>query len=271
MIKGGHALEMAHHVSALIFDKTGTLTEGNLRVTDTIILSPSLSEKKFYQLLGSAEMGSNHPIARSIVDHAQSLSCNLSQPEESTTIPGMGIQCIIQQKSFLAGNQKLLETNNIPLNDSIESELAQLEEQCKTVIFASYNDELLGLVAIADNIKPEAFSTVKELKKRNIDVWMVTGDNKHTAAAVAHEVGITQIYAQVLPEQKVDKVLQLQRRGFKVAMVGDGINDSPSLATADIGIAIGAGTVCFFSSSSFFFLLILNSYGTRISPLNLLI
>ena len=234
---------MAHHINAVIFDKTGTLTEGNLRVTDTIILSPSLSEQKFYSLLGSAEMGSNHPIARSIVEHAQSL-CSLSQPEESTTVPGMGINCTINNLTFLAGNEKLLEAHNISISETIQSELAQLEEQCKTVIFAAYDDELLGLVAIADNIKPEAFATVKELKNRNIDVWMVTGDNKHTAAAVAREIGITQIYAQVLPEQKVDKVLQLQRRGFKVAMIGDGINDSPSLATADIGIAIGAGTVC---------------------------
>ncbi|MCR9066996.1 MAG: HAD-IC family P-type ATPase, partial [Cytophagales bacterium] len=193
LIKGGHALEMAHHVSALIFDKTGTLTEGLLRVTDTVILSPKVSEIEFYTMLGSAEMGSIHPIARAIVEYAQSISCNLSQPQDSQTTAGMGIQCTINNSLFLAGNRKLLDMHNVAVSAQIEAELTELEEQCKTVIFAAHGDELLGLVAIADSIKPEAFSTVQELKRRKIDVWMVTGDNKHTAAAVAARVGITQI------------------------------------------------------------------------------
>jgi len=242
LIKGGQALETSHSINAILFDKTGTLTEGLLRVTDTVLATNHTSEIEFYNLLGSAELGSIHPIARSIVEYAESIGCKLTQPENCTAIPGMGIQCTIKGQDFFAGNSLLLKNNGIEVEDEYETEITNLEKQCKTVIMIAYKNEFLGLVAIADNIKPEAAATVIELQKRNIDVWMVTGDNKHTAKAVAEKIGITQVYSQVLPDQKVDKVRQLQNRGKIVAMVGDGINDSPSLATADIGIAIGAGT-----------------------------
>jgi len=242
LIKGGHALEITHKISAVIFDKTGTLTEGHLRVTDTVLYPSRLSEKEFYTLLGSTEMGSVHPIARAIVEHAQAISCELHPPTDCQDRPGMGVESVLQGRTYYVGNQALLASVNIPVGEEMEADILSLEKQCRTVILMATEGEVLGLVAIADNIKPEASAVVKELQRRGIDVWMVTGDNKHTAQAVAQSVGITQVYSQVLPDQKVDKVRQLQGRGACVAMVGDGINDSPSLATADIGIAIGAGT-----------------------------
>merc|ERR1712151_15966 len=242
LIKGGHALEITHKISAVIFDKTGTLTEGRLRVTDTILYPSHLSEKQFYTLLGSTEMGSVHPIARAIVEHAQGISCELHPPTDCLDRPGMGVESILQGQTYYVGNQALLRSADITVDEEMEADIITLEKQCKTVILMATQGEILGLVAIADNIKAEASAVVKELQRREIDVWMVTGDNKHTAQAVAQSVGITQVYSQVLPDQKVDKVRQLQGRGACVAMVGDGINDSPSLATADIGMAIGAGT-----------------------------
>ena len=225
-------------------DKTGTLTEGKLRVTDTILCDPSRwSEKEFYSRLGATEMGSVHPIARAIVEYAQSIGCELQSPEDSQDHSGMGVESVVQGVTFFVGNRALMEHAHIPVHGEMESEITTLEKQCKTVILMASGDQIHGLVAIADNIKPEASAVVQELQRRQIDVWMVTGDNKHTAQAVAESVGITQVYSEVLPAQKVDKVRQLQGRGACVGMVGDGINDSPSLATADVGIAIGAGTV----------------------------
>jgi P-type Cu+ transporter len=194
-------------------------------------------------MLGSAELGSIHPIAKSIVDHAQGISCKLSQPDECKDLPGLGVECILEGKILFIGNRALIESRSIPISGEIDTEITTLEMQCKTVVLAANETEILGICAIADNIKAEAKATITELKRRKIEIWMVTGDNKHTARAVAQAVGIENVYAQVLPDQKVDKVRQLQNRGAKVAMVGDGVNDSPSLATADIGIAIGAGTV----------------------------
>jgi len=242
LIKGGFTLEMACKINAIIFDKTGTLTEGKLRVTDTVLVKQGLSTEELYHLLASAESSSEHPIAKSIVDSARMMSARIVTPTEFESVTGMGVVCRVEGRRVLAGNQKLLAQESVEVPVDVLQELRELEEECKTVILVADEREVLGMAVIQDSVKKEAFCTVRELQRRGVDVWMVTGDNRYTAAAVAASVGITQVFAEVLPTQKVDKVKQLQSRGMVVAMVGDGINDSPALATADVGIAIGAGT-----------------------------
>jgi P-type Cu+ transporter len=242
LIKGGKALELACKVTAVIFDKTGTLTEGKLQIDQTIIYDAEMNEEQFFSLLGSVERGNNHPIAQCLVAHAETLQCTFVQPLDSQNLPGYGIQCSIGEKRVFCGNQKLLEQNSVLISDAILKEMQLIEQQGKTVIILAIENSIVGLVSICDSIKLEALCTVKELQARGIEVWMVTGDNRFTAHSVAASLGIENVFAEVIPDQKLDKVRQLQSRGHVVAMVGDGINDSPALATADIGIAIGTGT-----------------------------
>jgi len=242
LIKGGHALEAVHKINAIIFDKTGTLTEGKLRVTDTVIFDKRMTPMEFYSLMAGAEMGSVHPIALSIVDYAKQINAKPCVTTENQTFVACGITCMVKDKQLVVGNTRMFERVEIEIPSEFRAHILEFERQCKTVILGAYDREIIGLVAIADNIKPESLATVRELQRRGIEVWMVTGDNYHTATAVAAEVGISQVFSQVLPEQKVEKVQELQQRGFNVAMIGDGINDSPALATADVGIAIGSGT-----------------------------
>jgi Cu+-exporting ATPase len=253
LIKGGAHLEMAHKISAVIFDKTGTLTTGKPVVTEYTTFSRFPDKNRVLQLVASAEASSEHPLASAVVTFA-TVSQNvkiLHQPREFTAVVGQGVKALVDGEDVMIGNRKFMEENNMPMTTisenpdhaaQIEQKLEKFESEGKTVILFAINNDLAGYMAIADQIKPEALATVRALKRMNILAWMVTGDNRRTAHAIAKQVGIDHVFAEVLPSQKSKKVHELRSTGHVVAMVGDGINDSPALAEADVGIAIGAGT-----------------------------
>lgn len=253
LIKGGGHLEMAHKISAVIFDKTGTLTSGKPVVTEFSTFSKFPDKNRVLQLVASAEASSEHPLASAVVNFA-AVSQNvkiLHQPQEFTAVVGQGVKALVDGEDLMIGSRGWMEENHILLSsisDSpekvqiVDEKLKQLEQDGKTVILFSIGNELAGYMAIADQIKPEALATVRALKKMGIISWMVTGDNRRTAHAIAKQVGIEHVFAEVLPAHKSKKVHDLRSGGHIVAMVGDGINDSPALAEADVGIAIGAGT-----------------------------
>lgn len=249
LIKGGAHLEMAHKVSAVIFDKTGTLTTGKPVVTEFSTFLKHPDKNRVLQLVASAEASSEHPLASAVVNFA-TVSQNvkiLHQPQEFTALVGQGVKAIVDGDDVMIGSPVWMEENELFLKDlpdatAVDNRIKTLEEEGKTVVLFAINHKLAGYLAIADQIKPEALATVRALKKMGILAWMVTGDNKRTAHAIAKQVGIEHIFAEVLPSQKSKKVNELQSAGHVVAMVGDGINDSPALAESDVGIAIGAGT-----------------------------
>eukprot|EP00026_Physarum_polycephalum_P002085 Phypoly_transcript_02089.p1 GENE.Phypoly_transcript_02089~~Phypoly_transcript_02089.p1 ORF type:complete len:954 (+),score=145.65 Phypoly_transcript_02089:41-2902(+) len=254
LIKGGGHLETAHKVSAIIFDKTGTLTSGKPAVTEYTTFAKFPDKNRVLQLVASAEASSEHPLASAVVNFA-TISQNvkiLHQPQEFTAVVGQGVKALVDGEDLMIGSRGWMEENHVLLKSIapdqedkvqiVDSHLKQLEEEGKTVILFAINNELAGYMAIADQIKPEALATIRALKKMGVLSWMVTGDNRRTANAIAAQVGIEHIFAEVLPSQKSKKVLELRKAGHVVAMVGDGINDSPALAEADVGIAIGAGT-----------------------------
>ncbi len=243
MIKGGRALEIAHRVNAVMFDKTGTLTIGKAQLTDFKIYSSKISNNEFFRVVGSAEKASEHTIAKAIVSFATDvMKVSVSDPTSSETIPGSGLVANIGGQNVIIGNRGLMKMKNISVTQEAENLLSEYELEGKTAMIVAIDGNLSGLLAVIDTPKPEAANTVAALERMGIEVWMVTGDNKKTAEVVAKQVGITNIMAEVLPEQKNSHVRELQRQNKIVAMVGDGINDSPALAAADVGIAIGAGT-----------------------------
>lgn len=245
LIKGGKALEAASKVKAVLFDKTGTLTRGKPVVTDTRVVSASpLDEKTFYALVGAAESGSEHPLARAIVNHAKETLFieQLSQPREFVATAGQGLRCSVGEHVVMIGNRTWMRTCSVLVSSDVEQQLAAFEEQAKTAVLCAIDGNMAGIVAIADEAKPESRAVVEYLTRHGVSVWMVTGDNRRTANAIAKTLGIEQVFSEVLPGDKAAKVKELQDRGFSVAMVGDGINDSPALVQADIGIAIGSGT-----------------------------
>src|SRR3989344_9558869 len=239
LIRGGEPLEAANKINAIIFDKTGTLTKGKPEVTDIIPLHGSQDE--LLQLAASLEQGSEHPLAESIVNHAKKQELALSAVEGFKAIPGHGIEASIKGKKYFLGNRKLMEKFQIAVQE-IEEKLAALEEQGKTAMMLADEKHVLGIVAVADTVKETSREAIERLRKMGIEVYMITGDNKRTAAAIARNLGIQNVLAEVLPEQKASEVKKLQEQGKRVAMVGDGINDSPALAQADLGIAMGSGT-----------------------------
>lgn len=197
-------------------------------------------------MIATAEKGSEHPIAKAIVHHAEEkFSLQLPTPERCEVKAGEGILCVVHRATVLVGNRMFMANNQIGINEYVEESIASLEREGKTVSIVAIDNALVGLIAVADHVKEEAKATVAALRKMGIQSWMITGDNKITAAAIAKEVGITNVFAEVLPSQKAKKVRELKEKGFIVAMVGDGINDSVALAESDVGIAIGAGTVSF--------------------------
>lgn len=244
LIKGGEALEMAHQVRAVVFDKTGTLTNGTPVVTDILSFS-KLSSQEILSLSASVEKKSEHSLAEAIVLHAKKHDARLLDIQDFRAIAGRGVSAMIHGSHVLFGNQKLLRENNIDLLD-VETRVADLERQGKTVMFLSKDRNLVGLVAVADTIKPNASLAISRLKDVGVSAYLITGDNKRTALAIAREAGIPEknVFAEVLPHEKAEYVKRLQSSGkkSKVAMVGDGINDAPALAQADIGIAMGSGT-----------------------------
>ncbi|MGG3622144.1 heavy metal translocating P-type ATPase [Bacillus gobiensis] len=240
LFKGGEHLETTHRLDTVILDKTGTVTNGKPTLTD-VILSNGSEEMEFLKLVGAAERNSEHPLAEAIVEGIKEKGIELETSEHFEAIPGFGIESKVEGKSLLIGTRRLMEKNNINVGDIMPT-MENLEKQGKTAMLVAIDLQFAGLIAVADTIKETSQKAIERLKKMGLEVVMITGDNKQTAQAIANEVGIDHVIAEVLPEGKAEEVKKLQKAGKKVAMVGDGINDAPALATADIGMAIGTGT-----------------------------
>ncbi|MCR4435235.1 MAG: heavy metal translocating P-type ATPase [Clostridiales bacterium] len=240
LIKGGEALETAHKVNMIVFDKTGTITEGKPKVTD-IIPFGSIGEEALLQLAASAEKGSEHPLGEAIVRAAAERNMSLIKPDSFEAIPGQGIRAVMDGTEHLLGNRTFMESSGISLKNC-EAISHRLASQGKTPMYAARNGELAGIIAVADVVKESSGKAFEKLHQMGIQVAMLTGDNRRTAEAIASQVGIDRVLAEVLPGDKADEIKKLQKDGYKVAMVGDGINDAPALAQADVGIAIGSGT-----------------------------
>ena len=241
LIKSGTALESAHTIQTVVFDKTGTITEGKPKVTDIVVISKEISEEYLLQIAASAEKGSEHPLGEAIVRDAEEKKLGLKKTEDFRAIPGYGIKVKIDNNNILLGNKKLMENSNISLSDC-EEVSNKLSEEGKTPMYIVLEEKLIGIIAVADTVKKNSKKAIEKLHNMGIEVAMITGDNKRTAKAIAKLVGIDIILAEVMPKDKASEVKKLQEEGKKVAMVGDGINDAPALAQADIGIAIGSGT-----------------------------
>ena len=241
LYKNATALERASKIQVVIFDKTGTLTVGQPRVVDVITAGNLVSEPDLIRLVAAAEQSSEHPLAQAMVDYAKEQDLTLPTSSNFSAIPGHGLMATVEGHRLLVGNRKLMRDRDIDLGE-LEAKASTLEGAGRTVVHAAVDGKAAGLIAIADAIRPTSSLAVKELRKLGIQVAMLSGDNRATAERIASEIGIDTVFAEVLPEQKVDKVRELQSQGKLVAMVGDGINDAPALAQADIGIAIGAGS-----------------------------
>ena len=239
LIKGGEALETAHKVDTVVLDKTGTVTEGEPKVTD-ILTSGIMSESELLQISASAERGSEHPLGEAIIREAANRGLSLREGEDFQAVPGHGIQVTVQGRKVLLGNRKLMTDRNTEL--FLEEEAERLAQEGKTPMFVAVDGKVAGIIAVADTVKPSSKKAVEELHALGIETVMITGDNKRTAQAVAKQIGIDRVLAEVLPEDKANEIKKLRAEGKKTAMVGDGINDAPALAQADIGIAIGSGT-----------------------------
>jgi P-type Cu+ transporter len=242
LFKGGEYLEIAKKVTTIVFDKTGTLTKGKPSVTDIIELSNELSETELLRLAAIAESGSEHPLGQAVVNYAKEKGIVVPNPDSFEAISGHGLKARYADHTILIGNRKLMDDGHIPVTETIDSRLKDLEIEGKTAVLVAIDDKLAGIIGIADTIKENAKETIDSLKSMGIEVVMLTGDNERTAKAVASKLGISRVIAQVLPQQKEEVISKLKAEGKVVAMVGDGINDAPALATADLGIAIGSGT-----------------------------
>jgi len=240
LLRGGEYVEKARKLKTAVFDKTGTLTKGDPSVTDVVPYG-NYKEKDVLEFAAIAEKGSEHLLAEAIVNAAQQSGFNIPDVESFEAIPGHGVQCTYKKKKILLGNRKLMRQNRIPI-EQLENNLQKLEEQGKTAMILAVNGKPAGIVAAMDTPKENAIKAIKKLKGMGLEVAMLTGDNERTANAIAKQLGIDHVIANVLPWEKVDVIKKLQRQGKTVAMVGDGINDAPALAQADIGIAIGSGT-----------------------------
>ncbi|MEK9153670.1 MAG: heavy metal translocating P-type ATPase, partial [Patescibacteria group bacterium] len=241
LIKGGEPLEAACKVKAIVFDKTGTLTKGKPEVTDVVGVALA-DEDEVISIAASLEKLSEHPLAEAIVKYAQEESIALNEAINFKAIPGHGVEGIISNNKYYLGNRKLITDVALLKTEGIERKMKRLEEEGKTVMVLASTQEILGLVAVADTIKETSAETVAVLQKRGVAVYMITGDNQTTAKAIAKQAGIKNVLAEVLPQDKANEIKKLQDTGIKVAMVGDGINDAPALAQADLGIAMGSGT-----------------------------
>lgn len=240
LIKGGEALETTHKIKTIVFDKTGTITEGRPEVTD-IATTEIIERNKLLEIAAAAERGSEHPLGEAIVRGAEKENLENLKVDKFNAIPGQGIEVEIEGKNVLLGNRKLMTERNINMA-SLETESDRLASEGKTPMYAAIDNQLAGIIAVADIVKESSAKAIKKLHEMGIEVAMITGDNRKTAEAIAKQVGIDRVLAEVLPQDKANEVKKLQAEGKKVAMVGDGINDAPALAQADIGIAIGSGT-----------------------------
>ena len=239
LIRSAEALERAHKIRVVILDKTGTLTLGKPSVTD--VVSPEMEARELLRLAASVERGSEHPLGEAIVAAALEQGLSLEETKDFSAIPGHGVEARVNGLSLLLGNLSLMKERGLSMN-GLEEKSVELSTQGKTPMFVATNGQVSGIIAVADTLKPESKEAVKALQGLGLDVIMLTGDNRRTAQAMAREAGIEHILAEVMPQDKASQVKALQEEGKTVAMVGDGINDAPALAQADIGIAIGTGT-----------------------------
>lgn len=242
LIKGGDSLESAHKITTVAFDKTGTITNGKPIVTDLYIVDNNFSKEEIISFISSAESNSEHPLADSIVEYAKENNIAIENPDSFKSITGKGIEANISGNKVLLGNKKLLESNSIKIESDLLEKSEKLASQGKTPMYISINQNATAIVAVADTIKDSSKETIEKLHSMGIKVAMITGDNEKTAKAIAKEVGIDIVKADVLPSEKSKVIKDLQSSDEFVAMVGDGINDSPALAQANVGIAIGNGT-----------------------------
>ncbi|MBE7150185.1 copper-translocating P-type ATPase [Bacillus mycoides] len=240
LFKGGEHLEATHRLDTVILDKTGTVTNGKPVLTD-VIVADGFHEEEILRLVGAAEKNSEHPLAEAIVEGIKEKGIDIPSSETFEAIPGFGIESVVEGKQLLIGTRRLMLKFNIDIEE-ISKSMEELEREGKTAMLIAIDKEYAGIVAVADTVKDTSKAAIARLKKMGLDVVMITGDNTQTAQAIAKQVGIDHVIAEVLPEGKAEEVKKLQASGKKVAMVGDGINDAPALATADIGMAIGTGT-----------------------------
>ncbi len=244
LIKGGEALENAHKMDTVVFDKTGTLTEGEPSLTDVVVQSssaPIMQENEVLRYAAIAEKGSEHPLGEAIVKGSKGRGIEIPDADDFKAIPGKGVEAHFEGKRILLGTRRLMESENIATG-ALEERLTQLENDGKTAMIVAIDDQAVGIVAVADTITEYAPGAIRQLNDLGIEVVMITGDNRRTAEAIARSLGIRQVLAEVLPQDKASEIERLQQEGKKVGMVGDGINDAPALTQADIGIAIGSGT-----------------------------
>jgi Cu+-exporting ATPase len=240
LIKGGEYLETAHKLQVIVFDKTGTLTRGKPSVTD-VMAESNHTELEVLQLAASAERGSEHPLGRAVIQAAEEKHISIPDASSFKAVPGQGVVAEYANRTTILGNRKLMTQYNVDLS-SVEAGVSKLEEEGKTVMILANDKKPLGVIGLADTLKDDSAETIIELKRMKIEVVMLTGDNMRTAKAMAAKLGIDRVVADVLPEEKEKVIKGLQNEGRVVAMVGDGINDAPALAAADVGIAIGSGT-----------------------------
>ncbi|MDO9574609.1 MAG: heavy metal translocating P-type ATPase, partial [Candidatus Contubernalis sp.] len=227
-------------IDTVVFDKTGTLTRGEPSLTDVVAFGEG--EEDILRLAGSVEYGSEHPIGQALVTGAREKGIILDSTEAFEAVSGMGVKARVNGREVLLGNPKLLSSAGISLEDRMKEEVYRLENEGKTVVYLAVEGKPAGILAVADTLKDDAQWAVKYLKEKGLETVMLTGDNQRTASAIAAQVGIDRVLSEVLPDEKEAEIRRLQEEGRKVAMVGDGINDAPALAQADVGIAIGTGT-----------------------------
>ena len=241
LIRKGAAIQTMKDVTTIILDKTGTITEGKPGVTDVLAFD-GYDEQQVVQYAASLESSSEHPLGQAIVEYAKSVNGQLDTPEEFEAVTGRGVKGILHEKQVLVGTEKLMREHGIELGDDILEQKSKLEEQAKTAMLVAIDSQIVGTIAVADKVKQDSLNAITALKKLGLEPVMITGDNERTAKAIAHEVGIDRVLANVLPDDKANEVKRLQEQGEVVAMVGDGINDAPALTQAQVGIAIGTGT-----------------------------
>ena len=232
--RDGEAIQTMKDIDTLVLDKTGTITQGEPEVTDIE------GSDEVLKLAASVEKGSEHPLGQAIIQKAEKEDIQLSDPESFESFTGKGVKATVDGREILVGNKKLMDEQNISINHGEEA--SSFEAQGKTAMYVADNEKVLGIIAVADTLKEDSKDSIEELKDRGLEIWMLTGDNQRTAEAIAEEVGIENVMAEVLPQDKINKVKELQDEGRNVAMVGDGINDAPALKQANIGVAIGTGT-----------------------------
>jgi Cu+-exporting ATPase len=240
LVRGGEALETAHKLTAVVLDKTGTITKGEPSVTD-VVEGEGFNQEEILRLAASAEKGSEHPLGEAIIKKAKEEHVDLQDSTEFNAVPGQGVRASIGGKEVLLGNAKLMEDSNVPLHD-VAQKARTLSGQGKTPMFVAVDGKIGGIVAVADSLKENSMAAVAALRHMGLAVIMLTGDNERSAEAIARQINIDRVLSEVLPDQKAQEVKRLQAEGYKVGMVGDGINDAPALVQADVGIAIGTGT-----------------------------